>query len=135
MASYVTDTHPLIWHLTSDGQLGVNARQIFTEADQGRHVVIVPSIVLVETVFIGEKQKHGITLGQVAALLDKVAGSANYVVDPLDLGLIQEMQKIPRSKIREMPDRIIVATALRLGLPLITEDTAIVASQVIASVW
>ncbi len=135
MASYVVDTHALVWHLTNDVKLGAHARQILTETDQGRHVVIVPSIVLVEAVFIGEKQTQGITPQQVAGLVSKVSGSPNYVVEPLDLGIVEEMQKIPRAKIAGMPDRIIAATAIKLGLPLITRDSVIVASGLMPTVW
>ncbi|MGH7354487.1 MAG: type II toxin-antitoxin system VapC family toxin [Candidatus Rokuibacteriota bacterium] len=135
MASYAADTHALVWHLTGDSQLGATAHQILTEADQGLHVISVPAIVLVETVYIGEKQRRGISAEQVAALFRAVTTSASYVVAPLDLAVVLEMQNIPRDLISDMPDRIIVATARVLGLPLITDDREIRESRLVQIVW
>ena len=90
---------------------------------------------LVETVYIGEKQRRGISAEQVAALLRAVTTSASYVVTPLDGAVVLEMQKIPRGLISDIPDRIIVATARVLGLPLITDDRQIRESRLVQIVW
>ncbi len=36
---------------------------------------------------------------------------------------------------KDMPDRIITATALELGLPLITKDQKITDAQVVEVIW
>ena len=45
------------------------------------------------------------------------------------------MRRIPRERIPDMPDRIIGATALHLGLSLITRDGKLTASGLIVCVW
>jgi hypothetical protein len=45
--TYVTDTHPLLWHLAA---LGRNAEAAFDEADSGHATMVVPAIVLAETI-------------------------------------------------------------------------------------
>jgi PIN domain nuclease of toxin-antitoxin system len=52
MSQYVTDTHPLLWHISNDPRLSAAARIVFTEADAGLHQIFVPSIVLVEAVYL-----------------------------------------------------------------------------------
>lgn len=135
MARYVTDTHGLIWHLTSDPQLGANAARVLSEADKGLHTIFVPSIVLVETVYIGEKRKRGLTPQQVSQLLNTLTGSPTYVVEALELATVLEMQQIPRTAISDMPDRIITATARKLRLPLITRDQKIARSGLVQVLW
>src|SRR5438128_511620 len=53
---------------------------------------------------------------------------------PLDLEVARAVGRIPREDVPDMPDRIIAATALRLGVPLVTRDGRIRASQV-ETIW
>lgn len=57
MSTYVTDTHGLIWHLTASDQLSATCRAIFEAADRGEAKIWIPSIVLVETVYLAEKAR------------------------------------------------------------------------------
>lgn len=133
MAAYVTDTHPLIWYQTGDANLSATAKKILDETDQGRHTIWIPSIVLVEIVYICEK--HGILPQGDASFLKALSSSTNYLVAPLDLDTISTMRSIPRNTIRDMPDRIIAATAMKLSLSLITFDPVITASGLISVIW
>jgi predicted nucleic acid-binding protein len=45
-----------------------------------------------------------------------------------------EAKRIPRNVVADMPDRIIAATALHLGLPLITRDRHL-QSAGIQTIW
>jgi hypothetical protein len=45
------------------------------------------------------------------------------------------LAKIPRLTVPEMGDRIIAATALYLGLPLVTKDHKIRELSVIQTIW
>lgn len=57
MGEFVTDTHSLIWYLTRDPRLPRTARIVFEEADKDVNRVWVPSIVLVETIYLVEKAR------------------------------------------------------------------------------
>jgi PIN domain nuclease of toxin-antitoxin system len=133
MARYVTDTHALIWHLQASGKLSRRAQTLFREADVGRATIFIPSIVLVELVYLSEK-------GRIeAALLDRilgllVPGVENFVVVPLEARTVHMLREVARSQVPEMPDRIIAATAKQLGLPLITRDPKI-AAGVVQVIW
>ncbi|MBK9092782.1 MAG: hypothetical protein IPM84_08385 [Anaerolineae bacterium] len=55
MSQFVTDTHALHWHVTNDARLSQRAHRVFQETDQGLHQILIPSIILVELVYLAEK--------------------------------------------------------------------------------
>ena len=131
---YITDTHALIWHLQSHPNLSPKVQAIFAEADQGQVLIIIPSIVLVEIIYLAEKGRIAQNLVQsVLKLLQ--GGSSNYQIAPLDLPTAQSLAQIPRTVVPDMPDRIIAATALVLNGPLLSRDSAITKATQIKVIW
>lgn len=134
MAEYVADTHALVWHLTNDPRLSPAARAAFTDADNGRGVIWIPGVVLVEIVYLVEKTRLPIALSaQVLDLVDPPRD--NYLIVPLDAGLIRTLQTIDREVVPDMPDRIIAASAKYLGLPLLSKDLAMAGISGLSVVW
>ena len=134
MSQYVTDTHALCWHLTEDPKLSAKAKKIFQEADSGIHQILIPSIVVIEMVYLAEKGRIiDSSLRQVLELIDTIDGS--YDEAPLNKNTAKALQNIPRDDVPDMPDRIITATAYQLNLPLITKDEKIRNSGVVPVVW
>ena len=68
MKHYVTDTMGLIRHLAKSEQLGKNASKIFEEADIGDCVVFIPAMVLMEILYLSEKNRISTTLPDVTNL-------------------------------------------------------------------
>jgi PIN domain nuclease of toxin-antitoxin system len=73
-------------------------------------------------------------------LVDRIItllGTANgsYTVAALDHETARALRHVPRAAIPDMPDRIITATALQLGLPLITRDSAITRARLVPTIW
>ena len=60
---------------------------------------------------------------------------SHYHAVVLDTPIVQTMRRIPRETVPDMPDRIIAATALFLGLPLLTSDERIARLGAIQCVW
>lgn len=56
MPDFVTDTHSLIWHLEDDPRLGPAARRAFDACDQGMGIIYVPTICLVEIIYLQERR-------------------------------------------------------------------------------
>lgn len=134
MREFVTDAHPLIWHLTKDSHLSPACRRIFTQTDAGRNVIWVPAIVLVEVIYLVEKRRLPAALiEQVFALFKPPA--ANYRLIGLDLPILRALQRIKRETVPDMPDRIIAATALSLDFPLLSRDSAIEMVKELELVW
>jgi PIN domain nuclease of toxin-antitoxin system len=134
VSEYVTDTHAFYWHLTADPRLSAPARSIFVETDRGDHRIWVPSITWIEMAYLAERGRLATeAVGMVFQLVGQTDGS--YAIANLDLAIAQSLLLIPRNDVADMPDRTIVATAKRLGIPLISRDEAIWRAAVVPVVW
>lgn len=133
MPNAVTDTHALIWYLENDLRLGVIASQIYDECDLGQAIVYVPTMCLVEIVFLQEKGRIPPHL-RTAFESKLKSGTSGLVVADMTTGVVDALATIPRIEVPEMPDRIIAATALHLGLPLMSRDHKIQAS-IVTTIW
>ena len=133
MRDAVTDTHGLIWYLEDSPRLGSDARAVFDACDRGKIVVYVPTICLVEITYLQEKGRIPVDL---KAKLDTElqAGTTGLILASLTPEVADAVAHVPRSDVPDMPDRIIAATAVHLGLPLISRDRAIQLSAV-ETVW
>lgn len=89
---------------------------------------------LVELVYLIERSRlDPESVERIFALVGPPGGSYEFV--PLDPDVAVTLRAVPRVLIPDMPDRIIVATARHLGLPLITRDAAIHRSGVVPVIW
>ncbi len=133
MPDYVTDTHGLIWYLEDHSRLGATASQLFDACDRGEIAIYIPTISLVEIVYLQEK---GRIPADLKARLDVElqAGRSNLALTDLTAGVANALAHVPRDEVPDMPDRIIVATALYLELPLITRDRRIQLANV-KTIW
>lgn len=118
----------MIWYLQDNPRLSPRGRSIFSWADKGKATIAVPTIVLVEMIYLADKKRIANTLVEVALSLLR-GTSGNYRLAPLDLAVVEAVVQIPRSLVPDMPDRIIAATALALDLPLLSRDSAIKAVE------
>jgi PIN domain nuclease of toxin-antitoxin system len=133
MPDAVTDTHGLIWYLEDSPRLGRAARDTFDACDRGEGVVYVPTICLVEIVYLREKGRIPVELkAQLDAALR--AEATGLILADLTPEIADAVARVPRSDVPDMPDRIIAATAVHLGLPLISRDRAIQLSDV-ETIW
>jgi len=133
MPDVVTDTHGLIWYLEDSPLLGPGAKEVFDACDRGEIVVYIPTICLVEIVYLQEKERIPVDLKmQLDAELR--AGTSGLVLVNLTAEVANAVAHVPRSDVPDMPDRIIAATALHLGLPLISRDRRIQLSDV-NTIW
>ena len=133
MPDVVTDTHGLIWYLEDSPLLGPEAREAFHACDRGEIVVYIPTICLVEIVYLQDKERIPAELKmQLDAELQ--AGTSGLVLVDLTAEVANAVARVPRSEVPDMPDRIIAATALHLGLPLISRDRKIQLSGV-NTIW
>jgi len=130
-AFYVTDTHPFLWYLVGDTRrLGPAARVAFDQAEAGRAVIIIPSIVLAESLHVSEKGRMKFKFERV---LEMIESALNYRIYPLDLPVIRRASDL--KGVSEIHDRIIVATAKHIELELITDDEEVRTSGQVGIVW
>ncbi len=93
----------------------------------------MPTICVVEATYLTEKKRIG---KEALSLLEQVLTVANSPIQPIELTLevAKAVRKIFRNSVSDHPDRVIAATALVLGLPLVTRDGKIRASG-IETIW
>ena len=134
MKEFVTDTHALLWHILQSERLSKKAAVVFNQADDNEVRIYIPNIVLVEIVYLMEKNKiPNEYLENLIKLLD--INPNNYQITQTGVSTIRAMQSLQRQSIPDMPDRIITATAVELGLPLITKDSKIIKANVVEIIW
>jgi PIN domain nuclease of toxin-antitoxin system len=129
MPSLVLDTHATIWYLEAFPRLASTALAAIQSSLASGDAVFVSTVTVVELVYLVEKRRFPVQL------LDRLLGELRrpdpeLVVAPLDLATAEDIRKVPGTIVRDMPDRMIVATALSLGLPLVTRDRNIQAAGV-----
>lgn len=133
MGAVVADTHALIWYLFEPEELSAKAHTALREAEANPGIIYVPTIAIVEVRYLVEKGTitEDVFQRMVNSLLDS---STAPTAVPLDLEISRALERVPKVKVPDMPDRIIAATALHLNLPLVTRDRKIQASN-IQSIW
>jgi PIN domain nuclease of toxin-antitoxin system len=133
MLRAVADTHAVIWYLFADERLSVTARATIEEAAADGDQIAFSSITLAEIIYLGEKGR--IDPAALERLLTAVDGEDAVLIEvPFDRHVAQALRKVERSQVPDPPDRIIAATALHLGLPLISRDRMIQLADV-DTIW
>jgi PIN domain nuclease of toxin-antitoxin system len=124
MASVVADTHAAAWYLLDSPKLSAPALRRMTAAVEAGDIIFVPSISVVELLYLHEKGR--IPVSEWRLLSDGLSAEDSVVhVVPLTLGIATDLARVPWRAVPDMPDRIIAATALHLGLPLVSRDRRI----------
>jgi PIN domain nuclease of toxin-antitoxin system len=121
MSAVIVDTHILIWYITKPNYLSTDARIVLQQTIDEGFPIYISAISLVEICYLTEKGKIPlIVLERMEAAMN--SSDAGIEVKPLDREIALTVQQIDRKIVPELPDRIIAATALHLGLPLVTKD-------------
>lgn len=123
MPSFVTDTQALVKFMMDKKVINDAAHQAYLSADKGEATIIIPAIVLMEVMYLFEKNRIEIGILQTEDLME----SQNYQFEPLSLEILKTASQI--HDIPELHDRLIAATAMHLDLPLITNDPVISKSE------
>ncbi|MBX3243450.1 MAG: PIN domain-containing protein [Acidobacteria bacterium] len=133
MADLVIDTHIVIWYFNLPALPSSAAQTAILSATLNGKIYI-SSISIIELIYLSEKGKIPIDIiNDLRKAIDDPATAFQLIGVNRDVA--DELANIPRSTVPEMPDRIISATALSLGLPLITADSAISKLTNITTIW
>ena len=129
----VADTHGFLWYCYDDRRLSSTVRSFIQAQRRSGNEVGVSSITLVEILYLSEKGRiPSDAFNDVMNFLER--SDASFVEITFNRAVARSMEKIHRNDVPDMPDRIIAATALHLGVPLISRDGRIRASNV-ETVW
>ncbi len=128
--SYVTDTQAIIHFMENRKSISTKINKIFEDADNGKAVIYIPAIVLTEILYLFEKKRIQTSIFHFKGLFAK---SSNYVEQELNINILEQAFEI--NDIPELHDRIIAATARYLGIPLLTNDPAIINSKYCQTIY
>jgi PIN domain nuclease of toxin-antitoxin system len=133
MIAAVADTHTALWHLFDDPRLSAAARSFIEEAAAARHKIAISSISLAEIVYLVEKTRLP------AAAYDELAkalGDPEHVFAEagFTVAIVESMRQVSRAEVPDMPDRMIAATAVYFGVPVISRDRHIRGAS-LQTVW
>ncbi|MBV9679032.1 MAG: type II toxin-antitoxin system VapC family toxin [Acidobacteriaceae bacterium] len=133
MIAGVADTHAALWYLLKNPRLSITAQTFMDEAADAGHDIVISSISLAEIVYLVEKGRL-----DASAYYDlkKALANPEYVIEeiPFTGDVVEAMRRVSRDSVPDMPDRIVAATAVYLGVPVISRDGRIRASS-IQTVW
>ena len=134
MSAVVADTQTIIWYLRSPEKLSTNAVNALDNALNNDESIFISAISIVEMNYLVEKNRiPSSSLEQLLQIIDDPL--VNLFVVPLDIPVAKAFTQIPRDIVPEMGDRIIAATSLYVGLPLVTKDHKIRNLSNIQTVW
>jgi PIN domain nuclease of toxin-antitoxin system len=129
----VADTHAALWYLSKHPRLSLAARNFIDGAAEAGNEVVISPISLAEILYLIEKNRMPRSAYEdvKAALADPASVLQE---GPFNINVVDAMRQVPRDDIPDMPDRIVAATAIFLGVPVISRDGRIRASA-IRTIW
>ncbi|MGH7595936.1 MAG: type II toxin-antitoxin system VapC family toxin [bacterium] len=126
---YLADTVTLVRHLSKTGKIGKAAKRILEDTDKGHHHIFISVIALVEILYLSERQRIPIKLGET---LNSISYSQNYSV----VNLTPEIVKVAASSAcKELHDRLILSIAKYLGVSILTSDQAMKDLNEVPTIW
>jgi PIN domain nuclease of toxin-antitoxin system len=133
MIAGIADTHTALWYLHRNPSLSVGARTFIDDAALQGHAIALSPISLAEIVYLVEK---GRLPSSAYEDLKGALSDPDCVIEeaPFNRDIVEAMRRIPRVEVPDMPDRIIAATAIYFGVPVLSRDGRIRASSV-QTVW
>ena len=129
----VLDTHVLVWWVNGDESLSKNAKAaIARELDGGQ--IIISAISAWEIAMLVEREKLVLSM-DVGSWLATVAEIEAVRFLPLDVEIAIKSVDLPGEFHKDPADRMIVATARKLAVPLVTKDEKIHAYEHVKKIW
>jgi PIN domain nuclease of toxin-antitoxin system len=133
MIAGVADTHTALWYLFGDARLSVRAKEFIDQAAAARRSIEISPISLAEVIYLIEKNRLP------ASAFDDLRNALDnpnhlFKEAPFTGDVIETMRQVPRDEVPDMPDRIVAATAVHFGVPVISRDGRIRASSV-QTIW
>lgn len=127
------DTHALVWWVTGDAELSANARAAIKKELNGGEI-IVSSISAWEIAMLVAREKLVLTV-DVDAWLAAVAEIEVVRFVPVNNEIAIKSVSLPGEFHKDPADRMIVATARVLAIPLVTKDEKMRAYPQVKTIW
>ena len=120
----VLDTHTLVWWVTGDPQLSVNASAAIAKEQQDAGQILVSAITPWEIAMLVQKGRMALAM-DIDEWLAAVEGMDGVRMVSISSRVAIQSVQLPGSFHKDPADRLIVALAREVNAPLITADEKI----------
>jgi PIN domain nuclease of toxin-antitoxin system len=128
----LVDTHVVVWLALDQSQLSKKARAAIDDARQNGDGLAVSDITLLELATLSSKGRIRLDIS-LESFLHEV--EARFVILPITGRACVRAIGLPATYPKDPADRIIGATALVEGIPLLTADRGIRRSRALTTIW
>jgi len=132
MSSIVVDTHILIWDQLDPSRMSAKAKKAIAMADEG-HQIMICEISLWEISILMKKKRLLIDMPYLD-FMHNLLQTRNYVLQGINPEIAFLATTIEMDT-KDPADRMIAATAIHLGVPLITSDHLIQSNKDVKIIW
>lgn len=129
----VLDTHALVWWVTGDAALSTKAKAAINRELSGGEI-LVSAISAWEIAMLVEREKLVLSMDVGSWLATVQAIEAVHLV-PVDPEIAVKSVELPGEFHKDPADRMIVATARKFAVPLVTKDEKIRAYAHVKTIW
>ena len=130
----VIDTHVLVWWVSGDKYLSKPAFEAINEAIADDSEIIVSSISAWEIAMLIEKGRLVLSM-DIESWLDEVSQIDGVRFMPVDNEIGIKSTVLPGEFHKDPADRMIVATARKFAVPLVTADEKIIEYEHVTTIW
>lgn len=126
------DTHVVVWLASDDPRLSSRAKAAIDEARRDERGLAISDFTLFELTLASRKKSIELKTSLESFLYEM---ERRFVVMPINKDVCVQTLAFPASYPKDPADRIIGATAIAHGLPLVTADHAIRKSGAVTTIW
>ncbi len=129
----VLDTHVWLWWISNPENLSSRAEQAIAQAVKQKGVII-SSISTWEIALLVARERLALTI-DVRDWIRKTEGLPFVRFMPVDNTIALRSVSLPGLFHQDPADRIITATAMTMGIPLVTRDNKILSYPHVQTIW
>jgi len=130
----VIDTHILIWFVNDSKELSSTAKEAIETVMAKEGEIIISSISAWEISMSIEKGRLVLSM-DIESWLEQVAQIEGFRFMPVDNEIAYKSTMLPGEFHKDPADRMIVATARKLAVPLVTADEKIREYEHVKTIW
>ena len=128
------DTHVLFWMANDSKRLSRRAREAIRKARQERHGagIAIATITVWELAWLAQHGRIAVAISVESFVRELVA---RVILRPVTPEIAALSVRLPDGFPKDPADRLIAATAMVEGMPLVTADARIRQAKVVETVW